>query len=356
MGDLGKTRKILNVVAAFIGAGAVLLYSAVPAFASAQSVGAIDYDTLTTQECTAHISLPYASYVVSDGAYQLKVPVYLRFNNPIPSGDNWVYMSGMIRYSTAPTAFTIDTNNVPVNINPAYFESVENDTIRVAWNTSAGLRIYFDNYRIVGNTAAETINLGYLVYNFQQPSSTFTLNFSTSSVNNQTPTVAQVRLTAYEYGFAETIAYAISQSSSMQDVTDWLADISQNTSYLPGILTSLSTNFPLVLSALVSIDQNVAYIYQQLMEMNSSQSAEAQNLEDDVAERASQSAVLSNNMAVDKPNISADDINISGLIDNTVNQKFTGFLGALVNNQFITTMFLIAISCMIIGFVLYGKK
>lgn len=351
-----KKKKILNIVGAFVAAGAVLFYGTVPVFASAQSVGSIDYDTLTTQECVAHISMPYASYVVSDGAYQLKVPIYLRFYNPIPLGDNWTYMSGMIRYNTAPTAFVINTNNVPVNISAAYFESVDNDNIRVAWNTSAGLRIYLDNYRILGNTAAETINLGYMVYNFQQPASTFTLNFSTSSVNNQTPTVAQIRLTAYEYGFAEAIAYGISQSSSMVEVNEWLANISQDTSYLPSIVSSLNQNFPLILSALTQINNNVYAIYQQLLSMNAAQSSEAAAIEGEVNQKASQSAVLSDDMAVNKPQLSGDDINISGLIDSSVNQKFTGFLGALVNNQFITTMFLIALSCMIIGFVLYGKK
>lgn len=252
--------KSFNLLIFILVTSIALALSGDRVFASAQSVGGIDYDSLTVNECTANVFLPYASYVVSDGAYQLRVPVFLRFMTPIPTGDNWVYMSGLMKYSTAPTGFTFDTNT-PVNIAPAYFESVENDNIRVAWSTSMGLRIYFDNYRIVGNTANEVINLGYLVYNFQVPSSTFTFNFTTSNIQNQTPTVVNVRLTAYEYGFAETIAYAINSSSDIDTIISWLSNISHDTDYLPSIMQNLSTNFQYTINWLSDISQSNYDLY-----------------------------------------------------------------------------------------------
>lgn len=230
-------------------------------FASAQSVGGIDYDTLTVQECTATIGFPYASYVVSDGMTQLKIPVYLRFTNPIPVNDTWCYMSGYIRYNKGLNAFIMDTN-IPVNITPAYFESVEQDTIRVAWNTSSGLRIYFDNYRIdSASTAYQTINLGYIVYNFQAPNSTFTLNFTTSTLSSVAPSNATVRLTAYEYGFAESIAYAINTSSDIDTIISWLSNISHDTDYLPSIMQNLSTNFQYTINWLSDISQSNYDLY-----------------------------------------------------------------------------------------------
>lgn len=348
-----RKKKILNIVGAFVAAGAVLFYGTVPVFASSQSVGTIDSDSISMTDMAAQVSTLTSQYV-PDGATELRMPVYLNFNRTA-LWENYTYISGYLLYGATPNSFGIYTGG-SAQVTRAYFEPSNDRSISAVWLEGNSLRVYFDNARITGySNSSAYVLIGYMVYKFDPAPTGFTYITPTSSTVNITPN-GYVRGTAYEYGFAEAIAYGISQSSSMVEVNEWLANISQDTSYLPTIVSILQTNFPLILNALSTINNNVYAIYQQLLSMNAAQSSEAAAIEGEVNQKASQSAVLSDDMAVNKPQLSGDDINITGLIDSSVNQKFTGFLGALVNNQFITTMFLIALSCMIIGFVLYGKK
>lgn len=348
---------LVKKLTAFISAGIVALTATVPVFASSQSVGSIDYDSIGTNATVMNLSASQAAYYIGDDMHELRVPVYMRFVNGGDIGAySWAYISGVSRYSVGLNLFGVDTNS-PVNVNPAYFEGTNNDNLHVLWNTSSGLRIYYDNYRIDSSQGNyREVFLGYMVYQFDTPSSGFTYTFPTPLKQNITVSNQNLRGTAYEYGFAETIMWALEQSETMQDIMDVLYDIDQSTSYLPTILSLMQTDMPQILTALTVIDQHLLQVLNEITQANAQQSAQASAIEDEVNQKASQSAVLSNDMAVNKPSLSANDVNISGLIDSSVNTKFTGFLGALVSNNFITTMFLIALSCMIIGFVLYGKK
>lgn len=356
--DLLRKKKILNIVAAFVAAGAVLLYSTVPVFASSQSVGSIDRTAIPNTDLEISLWIPNNQYIyVPEAATEFVVPVYAFI--PLSDIYNYSYLSGMARYNCFITQFGYPSGT-PVNIYYDYFESVERDDMFVIWgkNTNDNLKIYFNNYRFDGLKAEGFMLLGYMHMKCQSAQHTgFTLYFPNNTNKYGAAGHTNVYGTAYEYGFAEAMAYAIANATSTQEALDWLADISQTARYLEEeVYDILYTQYPLVLSALAQINNNVYAIYQQLLSMNAAQSSEAAAIEGEVNQKASQSAVLSNDMAVDKPQLSGDDINITGLIDTSVNQQFTGFLGALVNNQFITTMFLIALSCMIIGFVLYGKK
>lgn len=342
---------------AIISAGIVVLSTTMPVFASSQSVGSIDYDSIGTNATVMNLSASQAAYYIGDDMHELRVPVYMRFVNGSDIGAySWAYISGISRYSVGLNLFGVDTNS-PINVNPAFFEGVNTDNLHVLWNTSSGLRIYYDNYRIDSSQGNyREVFLGYMVYQFDTPSSGFTYTFPNPLKQNINVSNQNLRGTAYEYGFAETIMWALEQSATMQDIMDVLYDIDQSTSYLPSILSLMQTDMPQILTALTVIDQHLLQVLNEITQANAQQSAQASAIEDEVNQKASQSAVLSNDMAVNKPSLSANDVNISGLIDSSVNTKFTGFLGTLVQNNFITTMFLIALSCMIIGFVLYGKK
>lgn len=349
--------KFVKRISAIISAGIVVLSTAVPVFASSQSVGSMDYDTIGTNATVMNLSASQAAYYIGDDMHELRVPVYMRFVNGGDIGAySWAYLSGVTRYSVGLSLFGVDTNS-PINVNPAYFEGVNTDNLHVLWNTSAGLRVYYDNYRIDSSQANyREVFIGYMVYQFDTPSSGFTYTFPSPLKQNITVSNQNLRGTAYEYGFAESMMWAIDNCQSMQDIDQILTDINQSTDALPAILTIMQTDSPLILQALASINTNVASILQELMNMNAAQSSAAADIADDVNTKASQSAVLANDMASPKPSLSAQDINIGGLLDTSTNTKFTGFLGSLMSNNFIVTLLLISVSCMIIGFVLYGKK
>lgn len=347
-----KNRKTINVIAAILAAGATLLFSAVPAFASSQSVGQIDSDSISMSNMAAILRTVQSQYI-PDGATEMRMPVYLSFSN-ISSVQAFSYLSGYLYYGATMNAFGLYTGG-NAQVVRTYFESVDNDSLSAVWVEGQSLRLYFDNYRFDNPNSTGYIYVGDIIYKFDAAATGFTYITPNSTTSSMTPS-GYLRGTAYEYGFVEAMAYAISTAQSTQDVLQWLTYIEQDTRYAEDIYQILSTQYPLVLQALATIDQHVLQIYYQLAQMNAAQSSEAAAIEDEINQKASQSAVLSDDMAVNKPQLSGDDINISDLIDSSVNTQFGGFLGTIVQNNFITTMFLIALSCMIIGFVLYGKK
>lgn len=208
-------------------------------FASSQSVGTPDRDVLSYSYFSGSIYPTQAAFHVEAGTNELVVPVFYNMSN-FPDVYNMAYLSGYVIFQNIGlNVFGSDTS-APVNVNPEWFESVNSDTIQVAWNTSYSLRIYFNNFRILDNSSNNRIILlGYIHYTFDEPSSAFWYQFPTANKQVNAASNGIMYGSAYEYGLADSIIYAIDTSTDIEQIITWLSDISQNTALLSTVVTNL---------------------------------------------------------------------------------------------------------------------
>lgn len=225
-----------------------------PVLASSQSVGNPDRDVLDNSYFSGSIYPTQAAYHIEGATNELVVPVFYNMSN-FPDTYNMSYLSGYVMFQNIGlTVFGSDTS-APVNVMPEWFEPVNTDTIQVAWNTSYSLRIYFNNYRILDNSSNNRIILlGYIHYTFDEASSAFWYQFPTANKQVNAASNGIMYGSAYEYGFADSIIYAIDTSTDINQIITWLSDISQNTAYSYQVLQALQ-------SRAVVIDGHVVDIY-----------------------------------------------------------------------------------------------
>lgn len=101
----------------------------------------------------------------------------------------------------------------------------------------------------------------------------------------------------------------------------------------------------------------VLQYWQELLQMNASQSSEAAELESDYANKDNQSSTLLSGLgSLNMPSISAGDVDIMANVDTTQKANFFGLIALITNNSLVTTILLIVVTGMIAGYILYGKK
>lgn len=251
-----------------------------PVLASSSDVGTIDFDSLGTNAMTITIYASQGGYYIGDDMHELKVPVYIRFTNGSDiSPYSYSYLTGISRYNVGINIFGTDPST-PVNVNPAYFEGVITDNLHVLWNTANGLRIYYDNYRIdSGQSNYREIFIGYMVYQFDTPSSGFQYTLEFPSKTGVAPTNNNMRATAYEYGFVEAMVYSLDSCESLADIYSTLLMIAQDTDYLRAILEGLET-----------LDSHVLYLLQTADEIRDLLDSYINPTENPAAEAASNAA------------------------------------------------------------------
>lgn len=223
-------------------------------FASFQSVGIPDRDVLDNSYFSGTIYPTQAAYHVEGATNELVIPVFYNMSN-FPDTYNMAYLSGYVMFQNIGlNVFGSDTS-APVNVMPEWFEPANTDTIQIAWSTSYSLRIYFNNYRILDNSSNNRIILlGYIHYTFDEASSAFWYQFPTANKQVNAASNGIMYGSAYEYGFADSIIYAIDTSTDINQIITWLADISQNTAYAYQILSGIQ-------SRLVIVDGHVVDLY-----------------------------------------------------------------------------------------------
>lgn len=205
-------------------------------FASSQSIGTVDSDSITLNHLAAQISTVSNQYV-PEGATELCLPVYLNFNST-QLWENYTYLSGYCLYGATPNSFGIYTGG-SAQVTRAYFEPADDRNMYAIWLEGNSLRVYFDNARITSySSSSGYVLIGYMIYKFDSAPTGFTYFTPTSSTGTITPS-GYMRGSAYEYGLADSIIYAIDTSTDIEQIITWLSDISQNTALLSTVVTNL---------------------------------------------------------------------------------------------------------------------
>ena len=322
-----------------------------------QASSVVDYDAVLSTDLVMELSTSQASYYIGDGMSELRVPVYMRFTETSVAAFSFSYWSGMNRYNVGLNWMGVDPNS-PINVNIAYFEGVDTDTITVLWNTSKGLRIFYNNYHFTSYQGTyREVFLGYMVYQFDNPSSGFTFTFPTVLKANNSPANNSVRATNFEYGFAQAVADGINDSQAVQDIYD---DLSAMKSAQSTFFQTVSQDLYYIYSAVQSLDQWSNMIYTLLYDyIHPTQNpGEAASEAGQIAESmAAQEAAASASLAALSPGNMADldAVEPLGILDTVSNS--TQFWGTLVQ-EFSTAsgaiwgVFIFALLVGLIGFIL----
>lgn len=347
-------------LAILLGAG-VVLSSATPVLASSQSVGPIDSDSIDMANMNASISTVSSVYV-PENSTKLSIPVYLNFSNTT-LWQNYTYLSGYVLYGATPNVFGVYTGG-STQVVRTYFTPLDDRSIYAIWLEGNSLRVYFDNARIDSHSSSSGyVLIGYMNYEFDPAPTGFTYFPPLSGTNTITPN-GYVRGTAYEYGFVESIVYAIDHSAAMQDIFDILNDIDTNTGYLPEIFTELQTRLPQLYSliqqvwntdqAILSVNQStyttVLSILAILQNAYAPQESQAEQVADDVEQGLGQ---LEMDLSVTMPSGVAD------LSDDYIAQIDTTYNASVFNMLFNPTLVLMLCICFalaILSYMLYGGK
>lgn len=149
-------------------------------------------------------------------------------------------------------------------------------------------------------------------------------------------------------------------NSIVNDLSSLLIAQNNANNTLVSILNELDLDFnqvQTVLDLFPSYRTQVLQYWQQLLEMNTTQSSEAAELESQYQDKENQSASLAADLgSLNMPSISVGDLDILARTDATQKANFFGLLSIITNNSFITTLLLIVCTGAIVGFILYGKK
>lgn len=126
------------------------------------------------------------------------------------------------------------------------------------------------------------------------------------------------------------------------------------------ILSELDTDFSAVQTVLdlfPSYRTQVLQYWQELLQMNAQQSSQAAEIESQYANQGNQSDILLGGLdSISFPTISSNQMDIMGNLDADAKSNFFGLIATITNNGFVTTVLIIIVTGMIVGYVLYGKK
>lgn len=355
-----KTR-VSKLLVILISAGAVLM-SAVPAFASSQSVGIPDRDVIAINQFSGSLFPNQSAYHIEAGTNELVIPVYINLTN-FQTVYSETYLSGYIVYSTVGLN-VFGSGTAPVNVSPEYFEGVATSNMQVSFTTAYSLKVYFDNFRINDDdNNARTLFLGYMHYTFDEPSSAFWYQFPNANVQvNATGGVMYG--SAYEYGFADSIIYALDTATSVQDMLDILNDIDQNTGYLPDIFTELQTRLPQLYSliqqifntdqAILSVNQDtyrtILSILAILQDAYGVQESHAEEVAEDIEQNMSN---LAHDIELTKPSA------VANIADDYISQIDTSYNASIFGSLFnpiVILMLCVVFAFAILSYMLYGGQ
>ena len=339
----------------------IVLFNAVPAFASSQSIGTIDHDILDYTYFNGNIYIAQASFQLESNNNELVVPVYYRFNN-FPDTFAFTYLSGYFSVTQNINIFGVDANS-PTNVYASYFEGINRGDLQVSWTTSYSLRIYFDNFRVLDNASWDrNLLIGYMHYAYEPPNSPYTYTFPTALKQVNANNTSRVYGSAYEYGFADSIIYAIDTSSSIEDVLTIINNINQDTGYLPEIFAQLQEDLPhlyIMLSniwntdtAVLGVDRDiyntVLSIFALLNNAYAPQESHAEEVVDNIEQNMSN---LAHDIELTKPSQVAD------IADNYIEQIDTSYNTSIFGSLFnpiIILMLCVVFAFAILSYMLYG--
>lgn len=352
-----KLGKFLVII---LSAGTVLL-NAVPAFASSQSVGTIDSDSVSMSNMQASISTVSSIYV-AENATELKLPVYLNFNNTL-LWQNYSYLSGYVLYGATPNVFGVYTGG-STQIVRTYFEPLNDRSIYAIWLEGNSLRVYFDNARLTSYSgSAGYVLIGYMTYEFDPAPTGFTYYPPVSSTANITPN-GYIRGSAYEYGFTDSIIYAINNASSLEDIFSILNSIDQSTGYLADILAELQNTHTDLYNMLVhiwntdtavlSVDRDIYNTVLSIFALLNNAYAPQESHAEEVADNIQQNMEnLAHDIELTKPSM------VANIADDYINQIDTSYntsvFGSLFN-PIIILMLCVVFAFAILSYMLYGGQ
>lgn len=296
----------------------------------------------------------------------------------MPSGFVTGYIFADISITTGLTNASYSNWQVTNTINSDSMHSA----ITWARNNTFRIVIYLDNY----NTTSGSAHVGDLKLTYIDKETAYSATASTSftssiTVSNsslvKSDVVVNDRLTALLYSSitqatGQQLANIISGLQAIQNqdyvyYSQLVSGINQlhtdnNTlhSDLLSILNEIDLDFQQVqtiLDLFPSYRTQVLQYWQDLLQMNATQSSAAAEIESQYAERESQSSQLINGMgSVVMPSISSNDLDILGTVDTTQKANFFGIIALITHNELVTKIMLIIVLGAIVGYILYGKK
>lgn len=354
--------KVCALLSAFLCSAGVLVYASTPVYASSQSVGSIDYDSIESSQLTIDLGTGVSAYYIAENTSELIVPVNIKLSS-LNNVYQFTYLSGYARYNIGLNLFGYDTNS-PVNVNPYYFEPVNGNDFRVVWTTAGQLRVYFDNFRIEGSNALRYINIGYIHYFYDVPSTGFTYTFPNVNRTGITCNTSNVRGTAYEYGFVEAMVYSINNATSIQQIFQVLNDIDQNTGYLADILAELqdthSELYYLIAqvwntdTAILSVERDtynaVLDIFALLNNQFGQQESHAEEVIGDVEQNM---ANLAHDIELTKPSAVAD---IADDYIQQIDTSYNTYIFGSLFNPIIILMLCLVFALAILSYMLFGGQ
>lgn len=316
----------------------------------------------------------------SDYTYYWDIPWNIQLENMQTNK----YYTGVLRFQVSVSCSDSNVQlDQPVLLNSQLADGLH---VYIYGNTSTWYQIciIFDNYYTQGTDVlglptitqkavrhydSETIPIDYAP-NFT-PSLTIT---SSNTLRSQS--------TIWDKGFAGLIADSIDNSTALATISGWLYDIktqdftyynqlvtqvaaltqSQNTANanLLLILQELDLDFQQVqtiLDLFPSYRTQVLQYWQELLQMNAQQSSQAAEIESQYANQGNQSDILLGGLdSITFPTISSNQIDIMGNLDSSAKSNFFGLIATITNNGFVTSVLIIIVTGMIVGYVLYGKK
>lgn len=242
--------------------------------------------------------------------------------------------------------------------------------------------VFLDNYQRTNGTT----HIGNLTITYQDRSTAYSANASTNFT--ATLTIVNNKLTKYDVvqnDRTTALLYSAITQATGQELANIISGLAaiQNQDYvyyqqlvtniaaltqaqntanadLLLILNELDLDFQQVqtiLDLFPSYRTQVLQYWQQLLEMNATQSSAAAELESQYADKDNQSSNLLGDLdSISYPSVNSGDFDIMGNADADAKANFFGLIGLITNNSFVTTVLIIIITGMIAGYALYGKK
>lgn len=242
--------------------------------------------------------------------------------------------------------------------------------------------VVFNNYYAASTwVGLPTVEQSFTFHPVDPASYPQTMNFTTT-ITNFTASTLHKSETAFPNGLAGLITSSIDNSTALAVIAGYLYDIKEadytyytnlvsnisqliaaqniTNARLQSILNEIDLDFQQVqtiLDLFPSYRTQVLQYWQQLLEMNAAQSSAAEELENQYADKDSQSSNLLGDLdSITFPSVNSDDFDIMGNADASSKANLFGLIGLITNNSFVTTVLIIIVTGMIAGYALYGKK
>lgn len=380
---LGKTTEAAGAITVGVGSASI--------YATGFNVGPDNIDAVdqTTQPATSNAAYHFSA--------QSDVRMNFNLNAGVSSDYRGGYISGIVVADISyPIAYSPSIS--PGTYFDVSFNGVSNDTIQTAigsvskTGTTVKVMVYItlNNYSLpVVNSGNRELRVGSIGIDFtiyaSADGSLRTASCQSPSVGITTSTISISATANAGQSIAGQIYAAIENSTSVSDIITYLTMIADSNGDINVAVSHINEYLiPQVIQQLISIGTNTANIkintdelvrlltafyntwpsysaqvlfyLNQLVNMNAEQSSIADEVQQEYASKAAQSASEAAGMQAVLPQVDQSDFDIGSQLDSGTVTTLSAFWAMFPNNALIGTMFAIAIAGIAAGYFLYGKK